>query len=100
LDREALLALSRGDQVEYERLRGEQQKLGRFCPLMTHSVYEGSPSIVFHPQLLQDYVTVDEYGWTLLEEEYGRGAADKVAVKLQTAWLFTTPRTLSADSAT
>jgi hypothetical protein len=32
--------------------------------------------------------------------EYGRGAAEQVPAKLQTIWLFITPRTLSADSAT
>jgi hypothetical protein len=36
----------------------------------------------------------------LLVKEYGRGAVDKVAAKLQMIWLFITPRTLPADSAT
>jgi hypothetical protein len=57
-----------GNQAEYDRLRGEQRVLGRFRPWMTHSVYEGAPTIVFHQQMLHDYVTVDAYGWTLLEE--------------------------------
>jgi hypothetical protein len=35
---------------------------------MTRSTYDQSPIVVFHFQLLQDYITVDEYGWTMLEE--------------------------------
>lgn len=68
LDAAAIAALIAGDRVEYDRLRGEQRALGRFRPWMTHSVYEGAPTILFHKQMLHDYVTVDAYGWTLLEE--------------------------------
>jgi hypothetical protein len=35
---------------------------------MTHSIYEKAPDVEFHSQLLNDYVTLAEYGWTLLEE--------------------------------
>jgi hypothetical protein len=35
---------------------------------MTHSIYEQAPSVEFHSQLLNDYVTIDEYGRTMLEE--------------------------------
>ena len=68
LDASAIAALLAGDRVEYDRLRGEQQALGRFRPWMTHSVYEEAPTIIFHKQMLHDYVTVDTYCWTLLEE--------------------------------
>ena len=64
----SLRALSRGDVNEFERLQVEQKKLGFFRPWMTHSIFEGSPQIVFHPQLLADYVTIDEYARTMLEE--------------------------------
>ena len=50
-----------------DRLRAEQQALGRFRPWMIHSTYDQSPTVVFHFPLLQDYITVDEYGWTMLE---------------------------------
>jgi len=53
---------------EYDRLQLEQKKLGRFRPWMTHSQFEKAPSIVFHPQMLADYATVDEFGRTMLEE--------------------------------
>ena len=68
LDAAAIKAAVAGDQTEYDRLRGEQRALGRFRPWMTPSVYEGSPTILFHKQVLYDYVMIDAYGWTLLEE--------------------------------
>jgi hypothetical protein len=68
LDAVAITAAIAGDQAEYDRLRGEQRALGRFHPWMTHSVYEGAPTILFHKQMLHDYVIIDAYGWTLLEE--------------------------------
>jgi hypothetical protein len=61
-------ALQRADFEEYERLQSDQRKLGVFRPWMTHSQYEQAPSVVFHTQLLADYVTVDEFGRTMLEE--------------------------------
>ncbi len=56
------------DPVEYERLKTEQKALVQFVPGMTHSIYEKAPDVEFHSQLLNDYVTLDEYGRTLLEE--------------------------------
>jgi hypothetical protein len=68
LERAAVEALNRPDIQEHDRLRSEQKKLARFRPWMTHSVYEQSPMVVFHGQLLADYNTVDEFGRTMLEE--------------------------------
>ncbi|WP_340672379.1 hypothetical protein [Bradyrhizobium ottawaense] len=68
LDTAAVAAALAGDQAEYDRLRGEQRALGRFRPWMTHSVLDGAPTILFHRQMLHDYVTIDAYGWTLIEE--------------------------------
>ena len=64
----SLEALARGELEEYDRLQAEQMKLGFFRPWMIHSIFEDSPRIIFHPQLLADYVTVDEYARTMLEE--------------------------------
>jgi hypothetical protein len=61
-------ALQRGDLTEHERLRSEQRKLVCFRPWMTHSYYEQAPAVLFHNQLLQDYLTVDELGRTMLRE--------------------------------
>jgi hypothetical protein len=61
-------AVRRADFEEYDRLQSEQQRLGVFRPWMTHSQYEQAPSVIFHSQLLADYVTIDEFGRTMLEE--------------------------------
>jgi hypothetical protein len=68
LEREAGEALRTGSRQEYDRLQSEQKKFGRFRPWMTHSQIEGAPVAVFHWQLLQDYVTIDEFGRMMLEE--------------------------------
>jgi hypothetical protein len=67
----AIAAALAGDQAEYDRLRGEQKVLGRFRPWMTHSALDGAPTILFHKQMLHDYVTVDAYCRTVIEE-FGR----------------------------
>lgn len=58
---------ARSDPVEYEKVAAQQLALCQFIPAMTHSIFEG-PQVEFHSQLLNDYVTIDEYGNTLLDE--------------------------------
>jgi hypothetical protein len=67
-DRQRWEEPARSDAKEYERLKTEQLKLCRFVPGMTHSKCEQAPDVEFHSQLLNDYVTIDEYARTLLEE--------------------------------
>jgi hypothetical protein len=55
------------DPQEYEKIKVEQLKLCQFVPAMTHSIFD-APQVEFHSQLLNDYVTIDEYGRTLLDE--------------------------------
>lgn len=61
-------ALRRGDMVEYEALQTEQMALGVFRPWMLHSLYESGPGVVFHSQLLCDYLLIDEFGRKMLDE--------------------------------
>ena len=68
LERDSGEALRAGKLEEYDRLQADQKKLGRFRPWMTHSRTENAPSIVFHPQLLADFNTVDEFGREMLKE--------------------------------
>jgi hypothetical protein len=68
LERESGEAMRAGKLEEYDRLQAEQKKLGRFRPWMAHSRTENAPSIVFHPQLVADFNTVDEFGRKMLEE--------------------------------
>ena len=53
---------------EYDRLSTEQMKLGRFRPWVQHSFEEGAKPVVFHPQMLADFNTIDELGHKMLEE--------------------------------
>lgn len=57
-----------GKLEEYDGLQADQKKLGRFRPWMMHSCTENAPSIAFHPQLLADFNTVDEFGREMLME--------------------------------
>ncbi|MGH7489605.1 MAG: hypothetical protein ACREMY_28990, partial [bacterium] len=68
LERASYDALKARKLNEYESLRAEQEKLGRFRPWMTHSRSESAPTIVFHYQLLADFNTVDEFGRAMLDE--------------------------------
>jgi hypothetical protein len=61
-------ALQQGDLEEHDRLQSKQQEFGLFRPWMTHSLHERSPAVIFHPQLLQHFVTIDEFGQKMLEE--------------------------------
>jgi hypothetical protein len=61
-------ALQHADFEEYDRLQSKQKEFVLFRPWMTHSQFEKAPAVVFHPQLLQDYATIDEVGRKLLEE--------------------------------
>jgi hypothetical protein len=51
-----------------DHLFTEQMKLGRFRPWVQHSFEEGAKPVVFHPQMLADFTTVDELGHTTLAE--------------------------------
>ncbi|WP_096703857.1 hypothetical protein [Magnetospirillum sp. 15-1] len=69
LEQEANEAQKRRDFDEYDRLRAEQREIGKFRPWIAHSLYEKEARpIVFHPQLIADYNTVDEFGRKMLDE--------------------------------
>jgi hypothetical protein len=61
-------ALQQADFEEYDRLQSKQKEFGLFRPWMTHSLHESAPAVIFHRQLLQDYLTIDECGQKMLEE--------------------------------
>jgi hypothetical protein len=61
-------ALNRGALEDYDCLSADQDALGAFKPVMTHSFEEGARPVVFHSQLLADFNTIDELGWKLIEE--------------------------------
>ena len=61
-------AAKKYDFAEYDRLAGEQMKLGRFRPWVQHSFEERAKPIVFHAQMLADFNTVDELARKMLDE--------------------------------
>ncbi len=61
-------ALTRGALEDYDRLSAEQDALGVFMPVMTHSFEEGARQVVFHPQMLADFNTINELGWKMRKE--------------------------------
>jgi len=65
LQREAFAA---ADYQTYLDLKAKQEKLGAYRPWMTHSPIEGAPVAVFHQQMLQDFLTIDELSNKLLGE--------------------------------
>ena len=48
------------DPEEYDRLTAEQFKLEAFHPVMKHTLHDNKSPVVFHFQLLQDFLTVEE----------------------------------------
>jgi len=68
-------ALNRGALDEYDRFAADQDGLGEFRPVMTHSFVEGARPVVFHAQILVDFNTIEELGCKMLEELDKRPAA-------------------------
>jgi hypothetical protein len=56
------------DAVEYERLSAEQKSLATFVPCMMHSYEENAKPVIFHSQMLIDFLTVEEFAKKILEE--------------------------------
>ena len=61
-------ASKRQDFAKYDLLSAEQEALGVFNPVMTHSFEEKSKVVVFHAQLLADFNTIEELGRKVFEE--------------------------------
>ena len=59
-------AVDRGNYSDALDLRKQQEALGDFVPGMTHSFTEGACPLLFHPQVLADFNTVEELAIKLL----------------------------------
>jgi hypothetical protein len=68
LENLAIEALGRLDFEEFKRLSSEQKSLVSFIPHMTHSFLEEAALVMFHPQILADFNTIEELGRKMLEE--------------------------------
>lgn len=67
LDQAKNAALLAGNLVEHQRLREEQKTLEFFRPWMQHSFGEQARPLVFHPQLLANFNTVEDLGRTIAD---------------------------------
>jgi hypothetical protein len=56
------------DNHEYDRLSAEQQRLEEFHPVMKHALDDNKPPVVFHFQLVNDFLTVEEIAQQMLKE--------------------------------
>jgi hypothetical protein len=57
-----------GNFSEYDRLEAEQLKLARFTPWIQHSFEEEARPIEFYPQLIVDFLTIEQLAWKMLDE--------------------------------
>lgn len=68
LGQAAYAALLHGDLDAEVNLKAEQMALARFQPIMTHSLTAAANVVVFHPQLLADFATINELACEFLTE--------------------------------
>lgn len=68
LDNALFEALRHGDLNTCDSVRAEQRRFTFFRPWMTHSFYENAPKVIFHSQILNDGLTIDEIGQVSLRE--------------------------------
>ncbi len=61
-------SLHGGDLDAHMKFSSEQEELHIFHPVMKHSFSEMSKTVVFHPQLINDFLTIEKIGWELLKE--------------------------------
>jgi hypothetical protein len=61
-------AMRAGNFAEYDRLEAEQLRLARFTPWIQHSFEEEARPIEFYPQLIVDFLTIEELAWKMLDE--------------------------------
>lgn len=59
-------AMGRGDFAEHRRLGDEIESMVSFQPWLQSAGGEGMKPIIFHPQLLADFMTTHELGMTLI----------------------------------
>jgi hypothetical protein len=67
LDTAKLHALREYDFDRHEEISDEQDRIGKYDPLMTHSFEEGARPVLYHPQLICDALTIHEIGQKFLE---------------------------------
>src|SRR4029434_5898527 len=64
-------AFQQYDVEKIEKLTAEQNKLGKFFPVMTHLFTADADQVIFHAQILADWITIVELAEKLLIELRG-----------------------------
>lgn len=67
LEQEKYRELLEGNLVKHGRIQAEQKELEIFRPWMQHSFGEQARPLVFHPQLLSNFATIEEMGRKFLD---------------------------------
>lgn len=67
-EKEIMEAVARGDVEAEAQIKQQQRPLCKFRPLMMHSYGEQSQPMVFHPQLIADFMTIEELAVKFLSE--------------------------------
>ena len=67
LERRSWALLSSGQVEEHKRAKDEQLLLKTFRPVIMHSFAEGAKPIVFHPQIIADFNTIEELSMKMIE---------------------------------
>lgn len=57
-----------GDLAQVAQIKERRQRLEHFRPWMQHSINDRAPPVVFHPQMLADFVTVEKIASLILRE--------------------------------
>ncbi|HBM87410.1 MAG: hypothetical protein P1U69_11160 [Parvibaculaceae bacterium] len=68
LGEKASHAFEDGDLAKYEDLQAEQMNLAHFDPVVAHSLFDGDRPVRFHPQVIADFMTVDELSRRIAQE--------------------------------
>ncbi len=68
LERQHQEALRKRDVKLHDKLRAEQANLTFFRPWMQHSFSEDAQPVVFHAQVIADFLSIEELAWLTLKE--------------------------------
>ncbi|SEL39096.1 hypothetical protein SAMN04515666_103605 [Bosea lupini] len=68
LSGEVVSAIRRGEADEARALKAQRRRLEHFRPWMKSSIHDPGPPVVFHPQMLADFATIERIAVLILRE--------------------------------
>jgi len=81
MESESLECLYSFNIEKYEEIQNSMDGMKIFQPMIAHSLYDGSKSIFFHPQMIVDFYTVEEIIEKLMAELSGLKGREIVIVQ-------------------